>query len=335
MNYLDLLKASKAHTLSNCYTFINKEKYLYDHTLERVVSDYLSIDLLTFNYVNIDAATSSYDSVYNALITLPVMSDYKITVIENLEQMNLNDKERDQVVEMGLSSEDQICIFAFNNKKSKIYNLLKRKKVEIIEFTKLSDVNFKKWVNKKFTENGKKISAQALQFFTEYSLYNDRNQMISLYQIENEIKKIASLSKTMIEIDELKNTMIMPLEMNVFSLTDYLAKGDLKNSFEKLSELISKGHNEYELMPLLTKQYYNMLLGKALSLKGYSNDTIQEVLGFKSSYPVKMILTRTQKMSKKHLLDALEHCLTFESELKSKSVNKRAHIENLMLKLVQ
>ena len=157
MNYLDILKDSKAHRLNNCYTFINKEKYLYDHTLERMISDYLSPDLLTFNYVNIDAATSSYDSIYSALITLPVMSDYKITVIDNLEQLNLTDKERDQIVEMGLNSQDQICIFVFNNKKSKIYNLLKRKKVEIIEFTKLSDVNFKKWVSKKFIENGKKI----------------------------------------------------------------------------------------------------------------------------------------------------------------------------------
>jgi DNA polymerase-3 subunit delta len=335
MDYLEFLKQSGKKALESTYIMINREDYLYSNTIERMKKNYLSENLLAFNYVKLEGDVASYDQVYSALVTLPMMSDVKINVIENLDQVIMTEKQLDELITIATDSIGVVNCFTFKQKKSKAYNRLKKEKVNIVEFTKLSDVHFRKWVIKRFKESGKKLDEQALKFFIDFSMYSDRNQQISLYHMENEIKKIVSMEQEMISSDDLRKVMIMPLEMNIFSLTDHLASGNLKSCYEKLDDLIAKGHSEYELMPLLTKSYHNMLLGKILSQKGYSNNVIKDVLGFKSDYPVKMILKRTARMDQRTLMVALEHCLTFESQLKSQSLDKRIHLENLMMKLTR
>jgi DNA polymerase-3 subunit delta len=303
--------------------------------LEKIREDYLASDLISFNYNQIDVASASYEDLYAALVTLPMMSDYKINVIENLDRLALSDKQLDEVVALSTDSIGCINLFVFDNKKSKAINRLKKNKVEIIAFEKLQAGIFHNWVGRKFREYGKKIDSQTLEYFVNCTMYSDRNQTVSLYHVENEIKKIVSLSASIISIEDLQKTMIMPLEMNVFSLTDHLVKGDLATSMEKLSDLIAKGHDVHELMPLLTKQYHNMALGKALNRKGHSNKAIMEILNFKSDYPVKLLLGRVSSVSAEKLTQDLAYCLDFESRLKSTGVNKRAHIENLILKIAR
>ncbi|MBN2261155.1 MAG: DNA polymerase III subunit delta [Clostridiales bacterium] len=333
MNYLEVIKKSKTRSLESLYVMINREAYLYDHTIERIKSDYLNPELYVFNFGYYDGISSNYDQIVNGILTLPVMSEHKIQVIENLDQMNLSDEQIEKLIEVSHHAIGCVNIFTFNNKMSKAYKLFKKKKIEIVEFEKLSENDFKKWVVKKFNEYGKKISNQSLDFFINYSMYNDRNQTISLYQMENEIKKITSLPYEFIEIEHLKEIMVMPLEMNIFALTDYLVEGNIQMSMQKLDELMKKGHNSYEILPLMTKQYHNMLLAKILHLKGHPLDSIQEILAFKSSYPVKLILKRTSKMSRGYLMEALGKCIDYEIISKSEGVNKRAHVESLFINL--
>ncbi len=333
MNYLDVLKLSKTKSLKSTYLMVNRENYLYDHTIQRIKEDYLNPELIVFNYAYYDGVEVDYDQVYNGIITLPVMSEYKIVVVENIDQMNLTDNQIDDIIEVSRNAIGSVNIITFKNKMSKVYKRFKKAEVEIVEFEKLNGNDFRKWVIKKFRDNGKKLSNQALEFFINYSMYNDRNQSISLYQMENEIIKIASLPFEIVEIEHLKELMVMPLEMNVFALTDSLAEGDISVSFKKLHELLKKGHSTYEIMPLLTKQYNNMLIAKTLSLKSHPLNDIQEILGFKSSYPVKLILKRVTGIDKKSLMKSLESCIEYESISKSQGVNKRAHIESLFMKL--
>ncbi|MCK5762611.1 MAG: DNA polymerase III subunit delta [Clostridiales bacterium] len=333
MNYLDILKLSKTKSLKSAYLMVNRENYLYDHTIQRIKKDYLNPELIVFNYGYYDGAEVDYNQVYNGIITLPVMSEYKIVEIKNLDQMNLTDDQIDNLIDVSHKAIGSVNIITFKNKMSKVYKRFKKAEIEVVEFEKLDGSDFRKWVIKKFRDNGKKLSNQSLEFFINYSMYNDRNQSISLYQMENEIVKISSLPYKMIDIENLKEIMVMPLEMNVFALTDSLADGDIKASFKKLHELLKKGHSTYEIMPLLTKQYNNMLIAKTLSLKSHPINDIQEILGFKSSYPVKLILKRVNGLDKKSLTKSLESCIEYESVSKSQGVNKRAHIESLFMKL--
>lgn len=335
MDYLELLKASKAKKLDNAYILINREDYLYDHTLDRIAKDQLDENFLAFNYTVLDGDSATFDMIHGALLTLPMMSEIKINVINHLDQVALSEAQLDTLIRLALDSVGVLNLFTFSQKKSKAYNRLKKEKVEIVEFKKLSDAHFRKWVVKRFREKGKPIDAQALQFFISYSLYGDRNQAISLYHMENEIEKIVSLSEATVTVESLRRVMIMPLEMNIFSLTDHLAAGELKASYEKLDELMAKGHSVYELMPLLTKTYHNMAVGKVLSDKGYPLDAIRDVLGFKSDYPVRMLLKRSARFKGCDLTRALDTCLSFESALKSRSLDPRIHLENLILRLAQ
>lgn len=334
MDYLEILNLSKNNKLNGIYVFINRENYLYDNTINQIVKDNINSDLMMFNYDFIREDDMNYDKIYNSIVTLPIMSDKKIVIVENIDQLDLQSKNLEEIIKVSKENEANIIIFTFKNKKSKELKAITKHGTSV-EFKKIDDMSFRKWVIKKFKENGKKISNQAINFFVESSMYNDRFQNINLYQVDNEIKKIASLSSDVIEIEDISKVMNLPLEMNIFSITDKLAKKDIKESLIKLDEIIKRGHKEYEIFPLLTKQYNNMLISKVLNHRGSSEENIREILGFKSSYAVKMILNRINKFDKKKLLKLLKLCLDFESDAKSKNVNIRTHLELLFLKLIE
>jgi len=334
MDYLEVLNLSKNDKLNGIYVFINRENYLYDNTINQIVKDNINPDLIMFNYDFIGENDITYDKIYNSIVTLPIMSNKKIVIVENIDKLNLPNNNLEEIIKISEENETNIIIFSFKNKKSKELKAITKHGTSV-EFKKIDDKSFRKWVLKKFKENGKEISNQALNYFIENTMYNDRFQNVNLYHVDNEIKKITSLSKEVIEIKDMNEVMILPLEMNIFSITDKLAKEDIKGSLTKLDEIIKRGHKEYEIFPILTKQYNDMLISKTLNLRGCSEENIREILGFKSPYAVKMILKRINKFDKKKLLKLLKLCLDFESDAKSKNVNIRTHLELLFLKLIE
>ena len=144
MNYLDILKLSKSKSLKSAYLMVNRENYLYDHTIQRIKEDYLNPELIVFNYGYYDGAEADYNQVYNGIITLPVMSGYKIVVIKNLDQMNLTDDQIDNLIYVRHKAIGSVNIITFKNKMSKVYKRFKKAEIEVVEFEKLDGSDFRK-----------------------------------------------------------------------------------------------------------------------------------------------------------------------------------------------
>jgi DNA polymerase III delta subunit len=330
MNYLEILKAGKENLLESIYLVVNREPYLYDHTLEALASRVVAEGMEAFNHGIFDLEETTLQQVMDFLNTPVLMGGKKLAVVHHLEGLN---PDEDSLKALVKAAEGQLLLLVFPNKMSKTFKQLQKEAVPLVAFEKLDPREFRRWVIKRFKGLDKKLSNQSLDFFVQYSFYNDRDQRISLYHMENEIRKIASIGKEIIEIEDLKELMVMPLEVNLFALTDSLFEKDLSNTLKILDDLFQKGHTAYEIFPLLSKQYHNMVIARALGDQGLPYKVQQEILGFKSDYPVKMIHQRMGSTTKKKLLRAYETCLVYEMKAKQQKLNPRAHLESLLFDL--
>ncbi|OPL07792.1 MAG: hypothetical protein AVO33_00115 [delta proteobacterium ML8_F1] len=331
MNYTELLKIAGENALESVYLMVNREEYLCRHTLDALEKQLVPEGLETFNKGVFDLEEVPLTRVTGFLNTPVLMGGIKMAVVYHLDVLNPDEKALEDLLE---AARGQLMLMVFSNKMSKVFKGLQKRQLPVVVFEKLDPPDFKKWVVKRFRLLGKKLTNQSLDFFIRYSDYNERDQRISLYQMENEIKKIASLDSPIIEIEDLRKMMVAPLEINIFALTDALAGGDGPKTLKILDDLFQRGHTAYEILPLLTKHYHNMVIAKALGEAGLPHKAQQEILGFKSDYPVKMIQKRIGALTKKRLLGALETCLNYELLAKQQKINPRVHLESLLVALM-
>lgn len=354
IKYEELEKNIKKGKFERCYLFCGYDEQLMKEVIEKIINKNIDKNFSSFNSIQLDGNTASYDDIVNACETLPFMSDKKVVVVyraafledgsrkkKNESEENDADSDSQKEVNIGndkgfsqiskyLKQVPEHCILivyqVFKDDREKPGSKIMRldKKICVVKFDKLKGVNLEKKVKAYFEENGKNIEKPELKLFCE-SLENN------MEIVKNEVEKICCyVEGKEIKKEDIKLMVPPKTDSDIFDLVDFIAQKKFERALTIMNELIYKGENLLKILYMIERQF-KLLLGIKLGLdNGKTKELLTKELNLNPYIYDKMVI-QCRRFSEKQLIRAINMCLDSEEKLKSSSVNAKTEMEMLII----
>ncbi len=346
MGYNDILMDIDKNDLKNVYLLFGSEMYLKDKILVEIREKYLDKAFETLNYVNIDGRNASHDDIINACETLPFMSEKKIVVVEELPLFKSNNKEnssnKEDILSEYIDNISQSTCLIFILKEEKVDN---RKKIiknikkfgRVVELEKLKNEELDRWVIDEFKKHKKKINRNQVSYFLAGVSYLDRNSDKTLYDLENEINKVANYLGDREEVtrSDIDYTKPKNLENDIFKLIDYISQKNTSMAIEMFNEMILSGEATQLIMHMIIRQMRLLLTSKLLNEKGYSIKIIGQKINVYHNFIIQKLLTQGRGFKEEELIVGLKKCRDTDRDIKTGKIDGKLGMEMLIVELSQ
>lgn len=239
--------------------------------------DFLSSEKLTFfkqgsikkygdfNVVEFTSENINVDQILNEIRSLPFLGEKRVVILENIISSAKKD-DRKKILERALEPNDSTVIIFFENqdlldKKTKTkeieYFIKELDPKNVFYFQNLDVARLNRWIGDKLKAMGFSIEPRALNGIVALVGNNTR-------QIDNEIKKLTSYKykEKSIGSDDVIKLVRANVDTNIFSLTEALAKKDVKNAQKVLKNIIDSGEEVYGILSMIAFQFRNLILVK-------------------------------------------------------------------------
>jgi DNA polymerase-3 subunit delta len=192
-------------------------------------------------------------------------------------------------------------------------------KVKYVYESLIDENILKKWVIKKFDENGKKIDDRAVSKLI-FELQNDIDLLF--YEIE----KLSLLDKDEIneeDIDIYSYKINIP---NVFDIISSYLKGRKRKFLNSIEDLIQKGEPFEKVFYILLSKVLNLLDIKVATLRGFNEKELRENLKL-SQNQISFLINEAKEYSYEELYNFLNELLEIEKRIKLSKGYLREKIE--------
>jgi DNA polymerase-3 subunit delta len=265
-----------------------KERFLVRWAADAVTDKYVDPSLRTIDFARLDGATVSADAVVRHCETLPLGGSKKIVLVEDLPLLAGDDAkaaarfdEDAFLAYVGKLPDTCILILTADraDKRKKLYKAV-AKAGGTYEFTSLDPPLLRAFAEKRFKGAGKRVSASVVRQFTEMTGYFERDSAYTLYNLENDVKKLAAYCEgEEIHLSDLSAVMESGLEPVAFALADAVSRGRRSEAFDLLASLLASGESVYRLLALLLSQFELLLSVREMMDEGLTRAQMQRELG--------------------------------------------------------
>lgn len=343
MSYKNLLKDIKENKVSNLYLFFGREKYLINKGMEIVKDRYFTnANDESFNYNFYDGIKDDIDIVLNSCETLPFVGEKRIVIVKSKEAFSGNknamgkDDEEKLIKYISNVPETTCLIFIAGEKIDKRKKLVKEIKSngKILEFDKLDRTSLLKWIQKILKSNNKGISRTALEGLVDSLGYLDRESSSTLYDVENEVKKLCNYAanKEMIELSDIEKIMTKPLENNIFLLVDSVADKNSNLALKMFNQMLIGGEPEGRILHMVVRQFKILNRVKIMIDRGYTASAIAPKISL-PQYIAKKYVKQSNGFSSKDILNILNLAADSERKIKTGKIQSKLAIEMLITEL--
>ena len=119
----------------------------------------------------------------------------------------------------------------------KYFSKLKRN----VEFPKLRENEFRKFLNEYISERGFKISPADVSYLAQKSGYNSKNLNVVLYDVKNEVDKILATAKDEVNRQMIDEVYISNIDTNIFNFLDAMMNKNISVILLELNNLYQVG----------------------------------------------------------------------------------------------
>jgi DNA polymerase-3 subunit delta len=327
MRTLELKKAIQKRELSPLYFFYGEETFLIDRILTDLKEVMIDPHLSDFNLSIFYGEEITPQDIINSAKTLPLMSDYRLVIVRESDQLKLSSWKRfSSYFSHPLLS---TCLIFCAEKMVLNPELLSifRKEGKVVRFYHPFDREVPEWIRKIAREFNKKIRQDALVLLSA-ELGND------LQKIYNELQKIAAYvgERGTIERDDVEEAIADIKGTTVFDLLDCIGSKDVEGALNALKRLIESGEQPLRILSMITLRIRQYAKAKEMLQEGSSHVDVGRRLGIRDFY-LKGFLEQVHTFP----LNRVEACFAclFRSDwkLKSSRINKRLILERLITDL--
>ncbi|HYB02304.1 MAG TPA: DNA polymerase III subunit delta, partial [Ktedonobacteraceae bacterium] len=181
---------------------------------------------------------------------------------------------------------------------------------KVIQCTLPKGAAIEKWINKRATGLGVKVTPDATTMLANFI----GNQ---LRLLANELEKLATYvgpgATITVEVVRLLSTQVQ--EARIFDLTDALAQRNRKQALDILHDLLSDGEPPLKLISTITSQVRSLILVKELADDGLRVSQIVSATGM-APFVAEKALRQIGKFSTAQLEKAYRELLTTDAALK-------------------
>ncbi|MDY0234648.1 MAG: DNA polymerase III subunit delta [Gudongella sp.] len=337
MNYNDFITEIKKEKTKELYFFSGEEIYLMDKALVELIECILTEDLRSMNLSYLDGKIDDLDSLKLSCETLPFLANKRIIVLNNPDAMEDLVKNQDEAINYfkTLGGHQTLIILDRKSgikKSTKFYRYIKDKNYNV-NFEKLNGIELNNWVLNKFKIEGKEINNAGISYFIKSSGYLSRNIDSTLYDLENEIKKLSTFNQRKeITNDDMDKTLIKSIDRNIFDLLEAVSNNNSDKAIRVFNEIYGMNELIPKIVFMISRQFRLLNAIKQYTNRGHSNNEIQLKLGIKP-YEFTKLTRQVGSFSQKKLNLILEDILGTDKKMKTRSSDQRLEMELLLVKL--
>ncbi len=313
----------------NIYLIIGDEEYLKNRYANQLVDALIeSKDSMNYNEYDDKACAENSAEIISTAVTLPFFADHRVINIKNSGWFkNKND---DFLGYLDEPNEDTIFIFreASFDRRSRAYKAASKLGC-IVECTRLSSNDIKKWIGEKLKSENKSMKKEAFIEFEERT-------NSSMDNMEMEFDKLISYigERKTITLEDVEAVCTKQLQSKVFDMIDAIAEKNPTKVFDMYHDLLASKESPLKILVLIQRAFRQSLQIKDLRDAGYSEDRIIKELNFskKRGFIVNKTLRMTKNFSKERMNELLNEACELECDIKTGRIKEQLAVELLMMK---
>lgn len=318
MANIDTLKKDIASdNFSRLYFLYGAESYLKEYYKNQIISAFENDGFSEFNVSVCDAENVSAEDMKGFFDGLPMMSQRKLFVLNDLDISKLNEEIKTKLPKLLNDIPDYLTVvFCYSSpdykpdKRLSIWKVIEKTGV-VCNIEKASKSDLIAWIKRRFKAWNKSISTENC----EYLMFLCGDMMVNLI---TEIEKIASGTVNDEILKRHIDLLASPtLEAQIFDLGEMVIAKRSKEALEVLDKLFKLRYDPIAVNAVLSKQIGRLYMAKLALNSGKSEDYIAELCGFKSRYPASLLCKSARKCSLAWVRKAINLCYENDIEMKS------------------
>ncbi|MDR0491222.1 MAG: DNA polymerase III subunit delta [Oscillospiraceae bacterium] len=304
--YKDFAASISDGQIGSFYIFHGDERYLLEHSLNRLRELLCPGGLDGFNYKRFDGSQTSAVGLEDAINTMPFFAEKTLIEVHDFDIFGSEQKPR--LAEVFADLPDYVCIvFIFNTVQYKPdgrqkLNAAILKCAEVVEFTVQEQDKLVKWIVRHFQDAGKRISAAD----AEYLAFITGGFMSAL---SGEIEKVAAYSArdtvTRSDIDAL---VAPTLDTAVYKLADALIRREYSDAMRILDELLRMREAPHKLLFSISAKMRQLLAARIYVEDRQSRDDLMDTCGIKFEFQARLLMDTARKTTLARCRDAVLLC---------------------------
>lgn len=323
--------------IRNIILIHGSESFLIERHSQDIVDKLVDKNFYDFNVSKFDFEDIDMEKLYNSLQTLPLMSDNKVVVIENmiLDKAAIS-KYKTVFEELAkiITNVPSSTYLIITSSTEKLFNgkfLKKFKEIgDIKVVNKLNRPELMKYVsdylNIKQSDNVKLIN-----YIVDNSGYLIAELKMTLLDLNNELDKIKNLDLNASDKD-IVDTLTKISDYNIFNLTDSILEKSLKKSLLIYNTLMDDNADAFRIFYMILRTIRNILIIKECRRRGMNNIQITKKYSI-SNFELKKIERFINIWTYKDLKESINISYDLEVGLKSKPIKPKIQVENYILNL--
>jgi DNA polymerase-3 subunit delta len=323
---------------SNPLFFYGREQYLIRWATEAVVERFVSPSMLPLDYNKADGGTMTLDALKNLCETLPMGSERRVVVVEDLPAVSgkaskwFSETDEASLADYIKILPDTVLLIFTSEETDKRKKLFKAIQANggCYEFGKLEQGQLRGFIEKRLRQGGKTAKTNVIDHLIALSGYYDRESDYTMFRLENDLKKaIAHSMDKELTVEDMCVAVSGNSETYVFDLIDALTEGNKGDAFRHLHELLSSGENEYKLLALICSQFETIVMAGELLAEHKRFEEIRALLGL-HEFRVRKAVRYAESRSLKRLRSTLLQAYEIDKTIKSGSMDARLALELLI-----
>lgn len=270
-----------------------KEEYLIKWYADTLINRYVSEVCKPIDLVTLEGEAFNLKNIIENVETISLMSERKVVLLpdfapvygKNIRGFNESDVKAladyfEEIPEGSLllitASEPE----EYRGKKSKIRTAAE-KHGKVYDFQSLKDNMLRSFIEKRFRMAGKVYSSSVINMIMAESGYGNKAIDYTLYNLENDLKKIVAHCGASNEITaaDVSDVLATNPENDVFAMLDAIGRNRKDEAFRLMHNLLEAGTPVFNLLRLITNQLELILTVKEMKDEGMNLAKIQKALG--------------------------------------------------------
>ncbi len=332
MNISELKKIILKNKLpTNCLLFCpsssgGKESYepvLAEEVIEQLIKDFIPEGTESMSLSTFYGDETNLNEIVMECRTLPFFSPKKVVVVRKFEVLDRSEKSDAKPIQAMLEYLQNpidatllICVAESVDARKPLYKAFSKIN-GLVECPALSISELREWIKQYLKERNKKISPGALEEFVARC-------GTRLSDVQNALALLLGYvgDKGAITIEDVIASCADVAEESVWSLTDAIARGDMKGAWLVLNDLFNQGKEPPEIIGVI-----HWLLENA-----YRTTELAEEKP-KSSFVMKKVTPLAKRFGLKRLVTAMNLCNEVTYAMRQTGMDERLALELLVVKL--
>lgn len=329
----DLLKLNiKERKFSPAYLFYGEEDYMKKYYLDLIKKKAVGDALPEFNLHEIDGSKTDIDEIMQLAISVPMMNDYVLTVVNDFDFSGINDK---KINELFSSLEEGSILLFYSqtvkpNQKGAWKLAIKRIKEvgSVIRFDKKDSRDLAKIAISAAKKRGCYIPQYLATSFIE-RVGTDLNL------IKNEVDKLCAMKgEGDITAEDIDKITVRTLDASAFDLTKALISSNPNKVFDILNDLYDQRREPIMILGAVSSAYIDMYRVKVAQEKGLDAQAVANFYSYKADWKLKRAAYNAKNLSLSQLRRSINVLCESDELLKSFQSDPSVVLDESMMKLM-